>query len=64
MADANITFQSILTKFPNTFLGNLLAKLLQIIHSPHTAGASDACMFGFLAEEFSHFIFVLKITMI
>jgi hypothetical protein len=57
MADANITFHSILTKFPNTFLGNLLAKLPQII-------PSDACMFGFHAEEFSHFIFVLKITMI
>ncbi len=27
MADANITSQSILTKFPNTFLGNFLAKL-------------------------------------
>jgi hypothetical protein len=64
-ADANITSQSILTKFPNTFLGNFLAKLPQIISpSPHPAGPSDACMFGFLAEEFSHFIFVLKITMI
>jgi hypothetical protein len=64
MADANLTFQSILTTFPNTFLGNLLAKLPQTIPSPHTAGSSDACMFGFLAEELSHFIFVLKITMI
>jgi hypothetical protein len=63
MADANITFQSVLTTFPNTFLGNFLAKLPQTIPSPHTAGPSDACMFGFLAEEFSHFIFDLKITM-